>query len=64
MLVVMGENDVGMAKRDFEPLVQLVSSTSGQCRAEVLKVAWHTHPIDVPEQFANIVADWVGEVLE
>lgn len=68
VLVVVGEHDVAMARRDFETLVQRVASAGaadgGKGRREVLEGAWHNHPIDVPERFVGLVADWVGEVFK
>lgn len=65
-LVVVGEEDVAMALRDQEPLVQRIESAGGKCRGAVLKQAWHNHPIDIPGQFSEIIAAWLSnvEILE
>lgn len=64
VLVVIGEHDMAMQRRDFDELV-------GICRAEnegsdglVMKGAWHNHNIDVPEQFAAVIREWISKVFE
>lgn len=63
VLVMVGEGDVPMAKRDFEEVAEVVTRGTARSERLVLKGAWHNHPIDVPEQFAAIVGKWVRKVL-
>jgi pimeloyl-ACP methyl ester carboxylesterase len=59
VLVVVGEQDVAMAKRDFEHLLQLVQRNERRSRGLIMKGAWHNHPIDVPQVFADVVTEWI-----
>ncbi|MCJ1331312.1 hypothetical protein MMC10_008001 [Thelotrema lepadinum] len=57
VLVVVGEEDVAMARRDAPVLFEKVKARNC-CEMLVLEGAWHNHPIDVPEQFARVIGDW------
>lgn len=60
--IMIGENDVAMAKRDFEELTMHAKKLSARSENIILKGAWHNHSIDVPEQFADAVADWAARM--
>ena len=63
VLVVVGENDVSMAKRDFEELAILATGGNGRSESRVLEGAWHNHPIDIPQRFATLIEEWAAKVL-
>ena len=63
VLVMVGENDIVMAKRDFEELVLLVKKCNDQSESKIMKGAWHNHNLDVPELFADAISRWIS-VLE
>ncbi|KAH6665331.1 Alpha/Beta hydrolase protein [Plectosphaerella plurivora] len=63
VLVVVGEDDVGMAKRDFEELYRRLHEANLRTEKVVLEKAWHNHPIDVPERFSELVSDWATKML-
>lgn len=58
-LVLVGENDVAMAQRDFADLVLKLKKRNGRSSGRRLAGAWHNHSIDVPELFATVVDAWV-----
>ena len=60
-LVLIGEHDVAMAKRDYAELVQVINGLNGESKGMVLERVWHNHSIDVPERFAEVVGEWVEE---
>ena len=60
---MIGEHDVAMARRDFEQLSQIMKKANGKSESMVMKAAWHNHPIDIPERFANVILDWTQKVL-
>jgi len=62
-LVLIGENDVAMAKRDFKELATKVKAANSKSEEMVLQGAWHNHSIDVPEVFADIVIKWIEKVI-
>lgn len=62
--IAVGEHDTSMAKRDFEELTALVKQGNAQSEGRILEGAWHNHPIDVPEQFAELIESWFRKVLE
>ena len=64
VLVVIGEHDVAMARRDFEELTTLVKSGNSRSESKVLEGAWHNHPIDVPEHFADLIESWSRRMME
>lgn len=59
VLVVIGEHDTAMARRDYKLLGQKLLAANHQSQMLVLDGAWHNHPIDVPERFAEVVHQWV-----
>ena len=59
VLVVVGEHDTAMARRDYKLLGQKLLAANHQSQMLVLDGAWHNHPIDVPERFAEVVHQWV-----
>lgn len=59
VLVVVGEHDTAMSRRDFPELTALVKKGNHQSESVILDGAWHNHPIDVPEQFAALIEEWV-----
>lgn len=66
VLVMVGEHDISMAKRDFPMLVERAKACSGSDLTEgrVLEGAWHNHSIDVPENFAEVINGWNESVFE
>lgn len=64
VLVVVGEHDLAMARRDFDELSGLMKVRNARSDGTVLRDAWHTHSIDVPEKFAKLVDGWVKNVFE
>ena len=62
-LIVTGEHDVSMAKRDFEELTALAEKGNDKSESKVMQGAWHNHSIDVPEQFAAVVEEWAQKVF-
>jgi esterase/lipase len=62
-LVVIGENDVAMAKRDFEELTGLVKARNNRSESKVLTGAWHNHPIDKNQQFAGLIFNWSEKIF-
>lgn len=63
MLIVVGEEDTAMSKRDLEELTTLAKKGNDRSESKVLGGAWHNHPIDVPEQFAALIEEWARKVL-
>ena len=59
VMVVVGEHDTAMARRDYKLLGQKLLAANRQSQMLVLDGAWHNHPIDVPERFAEVVHQWV-----
>lgn len=64
VLVVIGSGDIAMAKRDYEYLCDEVKKANEKSKGLVLEDAWHNHPIDIPERFAQVILDWIQEALE
>ena len=62
-LVVIGENDIPMARRDFEELAVLAKRGNDRSESIVLKNAWHNHPLDVPERFAALIEEWAQKII-
>jgi pimeloyl-ACP methyl ester carboxylesterase len=62
VLVVVGEHDVAMARRDFDELYQKLREKNPQCEKSVLQDSWHNHPIDVPQSFTELVYDWISVI--
>lgn len=63
-LLLRGENDTAMAKRDFEELQQRLKACNEFSEARVLPNAWHNHSIDVPQLFAQAVNKWTKQRRE
>ncbi|KAI9700698.1 MAG: hypothetical protein M1836_002067 [Candelina mexicana] len=63
VLVVVGEKDTAMAGRDFDELTSLMKEKNDKSKGTVLSDAWHNHSIDVPERFADVVHEWVNDIL-
>ena len=59
VLVVVGEHDTAMARRDYKLLGPKLLAANDKSQMLVLDGAWHNHPIDVPERFAEVVHQWV-----
>jgi pimeloyl-ACP methyl ester carboxylesterase len=64
ILLITGEHDVAMAKRDVGEIARRIEATGGRVETRVLQGAWHNHPMDVPEIFAGIITDWVRHVCD
>ncbi len=62
-LIVVGENDTAMSKRDFGELTTLAKKGNDRSESKVLECAWHNHPIDVPETFAALIEEWAQKVF-
>jgi pimeloyl-ACP methyl ester carboxylesterase len=60
-LVLVGENDITMAKRDSEELVRILKKGNERSRKVVLDGAWHNHSIDVPGRFADVIDNWAKQ---
>ncbi len=63
VLIVVGEKDTSMARRDFAELSALVKARNERSEGTVMQDAWHNHSIDVPERFAELVDGWVKNVF-
>lgn len=63
VLICVGEEDTPMSRRDFDELTQMVKRANQKSESVVLKDAWHNHPIDVPEAFAELINDWTQRML-
>lgn len=63
VLVVVGEHDVAMARRDFEGLYDRLHRANPKTEKMVLGGAWHNHPIDVPDRFSTLISDWAMRTL-
>lgn len=63
MLIVVGEEDTAMSKRDLEELTTLAKKGNDRSESKVLEGVWHNHPIDVPNQFAALIENWARKVL-
>lgn len=61
VLVVVGEHDTAMSKRDYPKLTALAKKGNHQSESVILDGAWHNHPIDIPERFAALIEEWVGK---
>ena len=59
VLVVVGEHDTAMARRDYKELLQILQAANAKSQGLVIEDAWHNHPIDIPERFAELVHQWV-----
>ena len=63
-MVVRGEHDIAMAKRDFEILVDRAKACSKEgSRGLVMEGAWHNHSINIPEAFAKAIHEWHVDVF-
>lgn len=62
VLVVIGQNDVAMAKRDFDALTKKVKNANHQSDSLIMQDAWHNHSIDVPDRFSRVILDWAETV--
>ena len=58
MLIVVGEEDTAMSKRDLEELTTLAKKGNDRSESKVLDGAWHNHPIDISSEFAALIEDW------
>ncbi|KAI9721085.1 MAG: hypothetical protein M1812_002566 [Candelaria pacifica] len=63
VLVVVGDKDTAMARRDFDELSSLMRAKNDMSKGTVIQDAWHNHSIDVPERFAELVDEWVKDVF-
>ena len=63
VLVVVGDDDTAMSKRDLEEITALAKKGNARSESMVLKEAWHNHPIDIPERFAELIEGWAQRVL-
>lgn len=62
-LVMIGEHDMAMQRRDFEELVRICKFWNGRSEGMVLNGAWHNHGVDVPGLCAETARWWGGRVL-
>ncbi|KAH7038357.1 Alpha/Beta hydrolase protein [Microdochium trichocladiopsis] len=63
VLVVVGEHDVAMARRDFAELFRALVARNASCEKVILENAWHNHPIDVPGMFSDIAHNWLTKFM-
>lgn len=63
VLVMIGEHDMALQRRDFDELVEICESENERSEGLVWKGAWHNHNIDVPEQFAEAVKEWGNKIF-
>lgn len=59
VLVVVGEHDTAMARRDYKELLQILQVANAKSQGLVIEDSWHNHPIGIPERFAEVVHQWV-----
>lgn len=63
VLVMVGDSDIAMAKRDFRDLCEMTKALNERSEGIVLRDAWHNHPIDIPERFAILIKDWAEKMV-
>jgi pimeloyl-ACP methyl ester carboxylesterase len=63
VLIVVGEDDIPLAKRDFQELSKMAKAANERSQDCLLKDAWHNHPIDIPESFAEAILQFAQDVL-
>ncbi|USP80553.1 hypothetical protein yc1106_07827 [Curvularia clavata] len=58
VMVLIGEKDVAMARRDQTAVLEIVKRLNGRSEGIIFKDAWHNHSMDRPERFADLIAEW------
>ena len=64
VLAIVGEHDTAMARRDIKELGDLLVAANAKSQVPVMKEAWHNHPIEVPQRFADVIHQWVKSQIE
>jgi hypothetical protein len=62
VLVLVGEKDKAVSRRDFGGLVAALKGVNSKSGGMVLEGSWHNHPINVPKLFVDAIVDLVGKV--
>jgi pimeloyl-ACP methyl ester carboxylesterase len=58
-LVLRGQRDTAMARRDFDLLSFKVKRANPESESMILENSWHFHAIDHPKLFAKILVEWM-----